>query len=67
MAITGHTHHLAEEETAGYYTLIVFRLSCGGLCYVSLPRGTTSWSVVCNCGIYNPHSLALCSHLSEEM
>ena len=38
--------HLAGKETAGYFTLIVFQLSCEGLCSVSLPRGAVSWSLI---------------------
>ena len=32
-------NHLAEEERAGRFTLNVFLLFCGCLCYVSLPCG----------------------------
>ena len=59
-------NHLAEEETSGYFTLIVFLLSCDGQCYMFLPRGAVSWSVVCDCGIYRSYTLAFCSHLAGK-
>ena len=37
-------NQLAEEESAGGFTLIVFLLSC----YMSLSRGAMGWSVVCD-------------------
>ena len=35
------------------FSLIVLLLSCGCLCFVSLPRGAVGWlrSVVCDLGI----------------
>ena len=39
-----YRYYIAEEELAGYFTLIVF----GCLCSVSLPRGALGWSFICN-------------------
>ena len=44
-------NHLAEEERARFFTVIVFLLSCSYNCYISLPHGAMGWSVVCDCGI----------------
>ena len=44
--------HLIEEKRAGYFTLIVFLMTCGCLCSVSFPNGAMGWSVVCDCGIF---------------
>ena len=35
-----------------YCTFIVFLVSCGCLCSVSLPRGAASRSMICDCGIF---------------
>ena len=46
-------NHLAEDERAGGFTLIMFLLFSNHLCSASLPRGAVGWSVVCGlvCGI----------------
>ena len=36
-------NHLAEDERARDFTLVVFLQSCGYLCSVSLPRGAVRW------------------------
>ena len=73
VAFPGHTLFLQSSgrgcilrETAGYFTKNVFVLSCDCPYYVSLPRGATSWSVVCDCGISWSYSHAFCNHLAEE-
>ena len=40
-------NHLAEENKAGFYTLIAFLLACGCLCSVSLNRSAVGLPVVC--------------------
>ena len=67
MVFTGHTpllfsSHLAEEETAGYFTSIMFQLSCGGLCSVTLPRGAVSWSLI----MAFPGHSHVCVSIDEE-
>ena len=42
-------NHLADEERAGCFILIVVLLSCSCSCYVSLPYGAMGWSLVCHC------------------
>ena len=39
------------EEMNGFLTLIVFFMSCGYCCSVSLPHGAVDLSVVCDCDI----------------
>ena len=39
-------NHLAEEEAAGCFTLIVFLLSCDYYCCALFPRGAMGWSVI---------------------
>ena len=39
-------NHLADGEKAWCLALVMFLLSCGYLCYVSLPRGAIGWSVI---------------------
>ena len=42
-----YCNHLAEEERAGCFAVILFSLLCVGLCSsVSLPCGTMGWSVI---------------------
>ena len=41
----------SSAERAGCFTLIVFLLSCGCQCFVSLPRCAIGWCVVCICCI----------------
>ena len=52
-------NHLAEEERAACFTLIVFLLSYGGLCSVSLSRGVVGWSTDCNCKISRLYAVNL--------
>ena len=44
-------NHLAEEERAGCFTLIVLLLLCGRYCYISFPQDGMYWFVVAGCGI----------------
>ena len=44
-------NHLAGDEVADWFTLIVFLISCGCKCYVSLPQVALGRSAVCDCGI----------------
>ena len=44
-------NHLNEEERAGCFVFIVFRMSCYCKCSVALPHGAGGWSAVCDCGI----------------
>ena len=44
-------------QRAGSFTLIVFLLSCGCLCYVSIPHGAVGWPAVSECGISWSYSL----------
>ena len=37
-------NHLAEEERAGYFTLIAFQMSCDCQCSVTLSHGAVGWS-----------------------
>ena len=37
-------NHLAEEERAGCFNLVIFFLSCGCWCSVSLPHCAVGWS-----------------------
>ena len=52
--------HLAREEKAGCFTIILFLLPsvciCGRLGSMSLPRGTMIWSVSYKNGIFPGHS-----------
>ena len=41
-------NHIAEEEIAGFFTLIVSLLSYGCKCAMSFPHGAMGWSVVCD-------------------
>ena len=50
-------NHLDEEERAGCFAVIVFRISCYCKCPVSLPLGAVGWSAVCDCGISCSYSL----------
>ena len=55
VAFPGHTHFLQSSrggKLSGYFTLVLFQLSCGGLCSMSLPRCDVCWSMDCDCGIY---------------
>ena len=58
--------HLAEEETYGYFKFIVFKLSCGCLCYSSLSRDAVTYSVGSECDFCKSYLLDFCSHLAEE-
>ena len=40
-----------ERERADCFASIVFLLSCGCQCFVSLPHSAVVWSVICDCGI----------------
>ena len=52
-------NHLDEEERAGCFDFIVFRMSCYCVT-VALPHGAVGWSAVCDCGIPDhTHSLFL--------
>ena len=42
-------NHLDEEERAGCFAFIVFRMSCYCKCPVALPHGAVGWSAVCDC------------------
>ena len=44
-------NHLAGEERAGCFTLVVFLKYCDCYCCVALPHGAVCWSAVCDCGI----------------
>ena len=46
--VTYFCNHLAEEERNGCFAFIVFLLSCGCLCAVTLPRGAIDCSAVCD-------------------
>ena len=52
------------EERAGYFTFIVFLMSCYCYCYVALPHGAVGWYAVCDFGISCSYLLAFVS-LSE--
>ena len=43
--------HLDVEKRAGYFTLIVFLVSCDCWCSVALPHVGMGLSVVCDCCI----------------
>ena len=45
--------HLAEEERDGCF--IIFLVSFGCQCTVSLPHDSVHWSAVCGCGISWPY------------
>ena len=45
-------NHLAKEERAACFILIVILLSCGCSFSVPLPRVAVGWSVFCECGIF---------------
>ena len=40
-----------EEERAGCFAFIVYRMSCYCKYFVALPRGAMGWSAVSGCGI----------------
>ena len=40
------------RKRGGCFTLIVFLMSCGCKCYVTLPHGVVGGSAVCDCGIF---------------
>ena len=40
-----------EEERAGCFAFIVFRMSCYCNFFVALSHGAVGWSAVCGCGI----------------
>ena len=42
---------LRKREIVSCFTFIVFMLSCGCLCSVSLPHDSMGWSAVSDCGI----------------
>ena len=44
-----HTHLLFGY---GCFTFIVFLVSYGCYCTVTLPHGAVGWSAVCDCGIF---------------
>ena len=45
-------NHLTVERRAGCFNLIVYLLSYGCECFVSIPRGAVGWSAVFDWGIY---------------
>ena len=45
-------NHLTVEGRAGCFNLIVYLLSYGCKCFVSVPRGNVGWSAVSDWGIY---------------
>ena len=49
--------HLAGEERAGCFAYVVFLLSCGCWCSVSLPHSALGWSASCHCDISRSYSL----------
>ena len=53
-------NHIAEEDSAGCFTLIVFSMSRGCLCSVPLPYSVVSWSAVFCCGSSWSYSLTVC-------
>ena len=44
-------NHIDEEERAGCFAFIVFRMSCYCKCTVALPYDAVGWSAVCDCCI----------------
>ena len=54
--LSSFCNHLAEEERAGCFTLIVILVSCGYQCSESLPRGDMRMSAVFDCGIFGSYS-----------
>ena len=44
-------YYLDEEDSAGCFAFIVFRMSCYCNCSVALPHGVVGWSAVCDRGI----------------
>ena len=44
-------NHLDGDETADFFTLIVFLVPCYCYCRVALPHDAVGWSAVCDCGI----------------
>ena len=65
--LNAHAIHLPEEERAGYFTLLVFLLSCGCLCSVSLPCGAVIWCVVFVCGVSRSYSLAFHARIQKVL
>ena len=45
-------NHLDEEEIAGCFAFIVFRVSCYYKYSVGLPHAIVGMSAVCDCGIF---------------
>ena len=45
-------NHLEEDETAGYFTIIVLQMYCNYKCSLALPHCAVGWSALCDCGIY---------------
>ena len=50
-------NHLAEEESSGCFTFIVFLVSFGFIVFAS-SLWSVDWSVVCDCDIFWSNSLA---------
>ena len=50
-------NYLEQEERAGCFAFIVFRMSCYCKCPVALPRGVVGWSAVCDFDISLSHLL----------
>ena len=45
-------NHLDEDEIAGCFAFIVFRMYCCCVCPVVLPQGALDVSAICDCGIF---------------
>ena len=54
----GHPVKTDGEARVGCFALIILLMSCDSKCSVALPPGAMVWSVVCDCGISRPYSLA---------
>ena len=54
------------SNTSGFFTLIVFLLSCDCYCSVHILRGTEDWSAVYDCKMPRPNSLSFYSPTTAE-
>ena len=56
VVFSDHTH---LNFGYGCFTFIVFLMSYGCYCTVTLPHGAVGWSSVCDCGIFRSYSPVL--------
>ena len=58
-------NHPNGEERPGYYTFIVFLMSCDRYCFVALLHGAVGWSARCDC-VFLDHAHLLFNHCGDQ-